>query len=447
MWRWFVPGLRIKRYLLLIGLGLAILGLGLGLGVIAPYLSAETRSERLHVLFWAWIFGSAGVVIGTVQLVRSLAQALNLPENTLAEILRSRQRAARGPKIVAMGGGTGLPALLRGLKNYTSNITAIVTVADDGGSSGRLRGSLGILPPGDVRNCLVALADAEPLMRDLFQYRFDQGELSGHSFGNLFIAAMEQTTGDFVTALRESSRVLAVRGAVFPATLDRVELLAELEDGQVVRGESQVGQSSARIRRVWLEPSDATPLREAVKAIEEADLVVIGPGSLYTSVIPNLLIAPIAEAVRKTRAARVYVANVMTEPGETGGYTARDHLRAMEEHAGSPLVDIMLVNDEPVAPDVLERYRAQGAEPVRVGVSNARRTPVITVPLLAEGAEVVRHDPDKLARSILQVLLRLRPDWARRRPWESLWLEQRLKAGQGGARHDMVAFPRSQGRA
>lgn len=443
MWRWLVPGLRVKRYLILIGIGLMAIGAGLTLGLIVPHLALLTRTDRLKYLSWAWIVGIGLVALGTLEMLRSLAQALNLPQNVLAEILHSRQRTVRGPRVVALGGGTGLPALLRGLKDYTGNITAIVTVADDGGSSGRLRGDMGILPPGDVRNCLVAMADTEPLMRDLFQYRFEEGELSGHSFGNLFIAAMQKTTGDFVTALRESSRVLAVRGSVFPATLEPVHLTAELEDGRVVRGESQIGRSPARIRRVWLEPADATPLVEAVRAIEEADLVVIGPGSLYTSVIPNLLIAPIAEAIRRTDALTIYVANVMTQPGETTGYSARDHLRALEDHAGPHIVDVMLVNSEPVPPDVLERYRAEGAEPVKLGVGNPTRTSVVLEPLLAVES-VVRHDPDRLARAVLTLMLRRRPDWARRRPWESLWLEQRLKPGQGGKSDGLVSFPRSQ---
>ncbi|MCL8207309.1 MAG: YvcK family protein [Actinomycetia bacterium] len=443
MWRWLLPGLGIKRYVALVGLGLGLLGFGVGVGVVAPHFGDPSRAARINLVVGTWAVGLVAVGAGGWLGIRTLARALNLPEPVLAELFASRQRAARGPRVVALGGGTGLPALLRGLKAYTSNITAIVTVADDGGSSGRLRGALGMLPPGDIRNCLVALADTEPLMRDLFQYRFRQGELAGHSFGNLFLAAMEQTTGDFVTALKESSRVLAVRGAVLPATLDRVELVAELEDGRLLRGESQIGRSPARIRRVWLEPSDATPLVEALRAIEAADLVVIGPGSLYTSVIPNLLIAPIAEAVRRTRALRCYVANAMTQPGETAGYTAWDHLQAIEEHAGPRLVDVMLVNGEAVPADVLERYRAEGADAVVPGARGRPGVEMVVAPLLAIEHGVVRHDPDKLARAILRLLLRFRPDWARGRPWESLWLEQRLRADRGDKARAMVPYARS----
>jgi uncharacterized cofD-like protein len=445
MWRWLVPGLHIKRHLAVVAVGILAVGAGLALELLVPHWSSVTRAERLQYLAWSWGLGLALIAVGTVQLVRSLARALDLPEESLPVLLRLRQRTARGPKVVALGGGTGMPALLRGLKEYTSNITAIVTMADNGGSSGRLRGSLGMLPPGDVRNCLVALADTEPLMRELFQYRFEQGELSGHSFGNLFLAALQQTTGDFVTALRAASRVLAVRGSVLPATLDAVDLVGELEDGRVVRGESQIGKSDSRIRRVWLEPGDATPLMEAVRAVEEADLVVIGPGSLYTSVIPNLLVAPIADAVRRTRALRVYVANVMTQPGETSGYSAADHLKALEEHAGAHIVDIMIVNSQPVPDAVLARYGEEGAAPVRMSGPPPRRLQVVSEPLLDVDV-VVRHNPDRLARAVLRLLLRERPEWARRRPWESLWLEQRLKGEQGGSADELVAFARGEGR-
>jgi uncharacterized cofD-like protein len=443
VWRWLAPGLRLKRYLLMVGLGLLALGASLPLE-LTRYAPVWTRSGDL--LIGVLLLGLALVVVGSLQLVRSLAQAFDVTEDSLARMLLVRRRGARGPRVVAVGGGTGLPALLRGLKEYTANLTAIVTMADDGGSSGRLRDAMGMLPPGDLRNCLVALADAEPQMRDLFQYRFQQGELTGHSFGNLFIAAMRETTGDFVTALRTSSRVLAVRGDVFPATLDSVALVAELVDGTVRRGESSIGRSPARIRRVWLEPSDAAPPVEAVRAIMAADLLVLGPGSLYTSVIPSLLIGPIAEAVRQTKALTVYAANVMTQPGETDGYTAYDHLKAIEDHVGPGVVDAVLINDQAVPTALLERYRATGAEPVAPGGPFARRVAVVEVPLLEVGS-VVRHDPDRLARAVLRLLLRLRPDWARRRPWEGLMLEQRLRQAQEGGSDGLVPHPRGEGGA
>lgn len=417
MWRYLLPGLKLKRYLVLVALG------WMGLG------AALTLEGRLRM--------SAGL-LGAVSLLtvagagfglwRSLQEVVGWGH--WPSVVYARRYLLRGPRVVALGGGTGMPAVLRGLKEYTANLTAIVTVADDGGSSGRLKDDLGMLPPGDLRNCMVALADTESLMAELFQYRFESGELAGHSFGNLFLAAMEKATGDFVTGLRESSRVLAVRGRVLPATLDRVELRARLVDGRVLEGESQVGQAPARIERVWLEPEDATPLAEAIEALEEADLIVLGPGSLYTSVIPNLLIHPIAEAIRRSRALRVLVANAMTQPGETSGYSVFDHVRAVEEHAGGPVVDVVLVNRAPIPPAVEARYRQEGAEPVSWGQDGSfpRRPALIAADLIQVEADgVVRHDPAKLARTLLRVFVRFRPHWAEGHRLDAWLLEGRLR--------------------
>src|SRR5690554_3902621 len=267
-----------------------------------------------------------GILGGGIYIQRLFWQLLTwtpagLDENT------NRTVVTNGPRIVTIGGGTGLGTILRGLKKTTDNLTAIVTVADDGGSSGRLRAEFGILPPGDIRNCLIAMADLEPLMEKLMQYRFNGGTgLSGHSFGNLFITAMTGITGDFEKAIEASSQVLAVRGRVYPATLANVQLHAELSDGRKVTGESTIGKSDCSIRRVYMEPSTAEALPEAIKAIEEADVVILGPGSLYTSVIPPLLVRGIREALQNTKAPKVYICNVMTQPGETTGFTASDHL-------------------------------------------------------------------------------------------------------------------------
>jgi len=423
MGSWLLPGLHLKRWLVLLGLGLVAVGFGLGIVWLLPHTAFRWR-------LGAGVGGGGlvAVAVGILAGLRSLSRAFNLPQGSLADWLMARQRAARGPKVVALGGGTGLPTLLRGLKTYTSNITAIVTVADDGGSSGRLRGSLGMLPPGDVRNCLLALADAEPQMRDLFQYRFQDGELSGHSFGNLFIAAMQRTTGDFVTALGELSRVLAVRGAVYPVTLDSVHLAAELEDGSRVDGESNIGQSKKPIARVWLEPT-ATPLVEAIRALREADLIVIGPGSLYTSVIPNLLVREVADAIAHSAAPTVYVCNVMTQPGETLSYTAFDHLAAIERHSRPDLVDAMVVNNEPVSAVTLERYRAEGADVVPLGRDPERRVRVLEAPLLARDT-VVRHDPDKLAATVLSLLFATNAEWVKRHPFDAWALLERLRQGR-----------------
>ena len=414
MWRMLLPGLKLKRYAALVAVGFMAIGMGLGRWIDHQPFGPVALLGGL---------GLAAVIVGAAKLWGSVTEVLG--SDRWAGLLYSRRQLARGPKIVALGGGTGLPVVLRGLKQFTANLTAVVTVADDGGSSGRLRGALGMLPPGDIRNCLVALADTEPLMEDLFQLRFDQGELAGHSFGNLFLAAMEKTAGDFVTALRESSRVLAVRGTVLPATLDRVTLMARLEDGTEIAGESAIGHSRQRIQKIWMDPPDATPLAEAVSAIMHADMVVLGPGSLYTSVIPNLLVRPIADAIRATGALRVYVANVMTQPGETAHFSVRDHVRAIEEQVGPGLIDVVLVNNQPVSGDVLARYQREGAEPV-LPTRWDGGPQIIAEPLVDVGA-VVRHDPDKLARALLRLLIRNRPGWASKHPFDSLWLEARLR--------------------
>jgi uncharacterized cofD-like protein len=344
-----------------------------------------------------------------------------------------RRLLSRGPRIVVIGGGTGMPAALRGLKQYSANITAVVTVADDGGSSGRLRGEFHILPPGDIRNCLVALADTEGLMEQLFMHRFDQGEgLAGHSFGNLFILALTAVTGDFEAAVRQSSEVLAIRGQVLPATVAQVVLEADLADGRVVLGESQIGQAQAPIRRVRLIPETAAPVPAVLAAIAEADLIVLGPGSLYTSVIPNLLVPGVADAIRASRALKVYACNIMTQPGETDGYQCRDHLQALLDHAGPGVVTHCLVNTAAVPEATRQRYEDTGAVPIRAVLGNDRRLGVEVVGRsLLDPRHPGRHDPDRLAAGLLELLLaRRRASDLGRSPWDVLVWRERLEAGQ-----------------
>lgn len=307
-----------------------------------------------------------------------------------------------------IGGGTGLSTLLRGIKEHTSNLTAIVTVADDGGSSGRLRKGMGVLPPGDIRNCLVALADSEPLMARLFQYRFPEGDptgLGGHTFGNLFIATMSAITGDFEEAVKESSRVLAVRGRVLPSTLEDVELVAECEGGALVEGESSISKCGAPIKRVFLRPEDPEALPEAVEAICHADAVLLGPGSLFTSVMPNLLVGGITDAIRRSGAPKAYVCNVMTQPGETDGFTAADHVRAILEHVGPGVVECVIVNTGEVHPRLAERYRQEGAYPV---AANPKEIEAFGVSVaggdLISDTHYARHDPERLALAIVKLL-------------------------------------------
>jgi len=320
-------------------------------------------------------------------------------------------QSAGGPKIVAIGGGTGLSTMLRGLKTFSSNITAVVTVADDGGGSGVLRQELGMLPPGDIRNCILALADTEPLMEQLLQYRFKEGKLKGQSFGNLFLAAMDGISSSFEEAVRRMSDVLAVTGRGLPVTLNDVTLCAELEDGSIVCGESQIGKHSnfnkCRIKRVYMEPADAEPLNEVIDAIEQADAIVLGPGSLYTSIIPNLLVRGICPAIKKSSALKVYVCNVMTQPSETEEYSVSDHIRALEDHSCSGIIDVCIVNNSVIPDELREKYHNDGADQVRIDRERIEEAGI----MLIEGDyaslknNLVRHDPQKLAEAVIKAAL------------------------------------------
>lgn len=305
-----------------------------------------------------------------------------------------------------MGGGTGLSTLLRGLKEHTPFITAIVAVTDTGGSSGRLRSELGILPPGDIRDCLIALAETEPVMKQLFQYRFPSGSsLAGHCFGNLFLATMCKVTNNLETAIAATSRVLAVKGQVLPATLTSANLLAQYEDGIIARGETKIASSTAPIRRLSLDPPTCRPVPAALIAIQKADLIVLGPGSLYTSVLPNVLVEGIPAALAASPAIKAYVVNVMTQPGETDGYTASDHVRAVIDYCGKGVIDWVLVNTELPSGAALARYREEGSEPTSVD----RKELAVIGPRVKEASllshnNMVRHDPDKLAQALLSLI-------------------------------------------
>ena len=326
------------------------------------------------------------------------------------------QPPAHSIRIVALGGGTGLSTVLRGLKEYVStrkkepiprpisDLAAVVTVTDDGGSSGRLRREYRVLPPGDIRNCMVALSNDEHLLGKLFQYRFPLGGgLAGHSFGNLFLTALTNVTGDFPEAVRVSSRVLAIRGRIYPSTAQNVTLEAQLEDGQIVAGETNISRSRKPIRRVRLVPRRVRTVPEVLEAIREADLILIGPGSLYTSIIPNLLIDKVVRAIVNSRATCVYIANLMTQPGETQNYSVADHVRAIYEHTREPIFDFVVVNKKPVPAFLLRRYRVQGAEPVQASLAELRRMGIryVTGDFLHHN-KVLRHDQSKLTRLLLQ---------------------------------------------
>ena len=334
---------------------------------------------------------------------------------------RPSQRAPRPFSVVALGGGTGLSALLRGLKNHVvrrsdkeptlarpiTDLAAIVTVTDDGGSSGRLRRENRVLPPGDIRNCMVALSKDEALLSRLFQYRFQAGRgLRGHNFGNLFLAALTHVTGDFAEAVRVSAKVLAIRGRIFPSTTSNVHLVATLTNGKRVQGETNISRSTVAIRELELVPRRVRPLPAALEAIHNADLILMGPGSLYTSVLPNLLIPEVARAIAQSKAPRVYIANLMTQPGETTHYALSEHIRAIQEHVGKKLIDSVIANRKPVSADVAARYRAEGAEQVRLDPENVAklRVKLITGNLLQEHG-VIRHDSPQLARLLVEHFL------------------------------------------
>lgn len=332
--------------------------------------------------------------------------------NELGSLVHEKRIQINGPKIVAIGGGTGLSTMLRGLKRYSSNITALVTVADDGGGSGVLREDLGMLPPGDIRNCILALADTEPIMQQLLQYRFHDGMLKGQSFGNLFLAAMDGISDSFEEAVKKMSDVLAVTGKVLPITLDDVRLCAETEDGETIFGEFNIGhreKRSTRIKRVFLNQKNVKPLNEAIDAIREADLIVLGPGSLYTSIIPNLLVDDICDALSSTKALTVYVCNVMTQPSETEGYTLSDHIRAIEAHTRGGIIDYCIVNTSTIPDSLKERYMKDGAELVKVDFDIVEKMgiKIVSGDFKAINNNYVRHDSNRLAHQIMEMVSEL----------------------------------------
>ncbi|NJL89468.1 MAG: YvcK family protein [Coleofasciculaceae cyanobacterium SM2_1_6] len=426
--KWLAPGLLVKRWLLLSAAGVVLTSLGLAIWVrLTPIFHlmqlAGNAIEWLATIMPRNISGPLVILLGVFFVFLGQTRSLEAitevlkPDNDdeLVDLLITHRRLKRGPKVVAIGGGTGLSTLLRGLKNYSSNITAIVTVADDGGSSGRLRKDFGVLPPGDIRNCLAALADQEKLLTELFQYRFVNGNgLTGHSFGNLFLTAMTDITGDLEQAIAASSEVLAVRGKVLPATLMDVSLWAELADGRRIEGESNITAANGKIIKIGCHPENPPALPAVVQAIREADYIIIGPGSLYTSVIPNLLVPEIREAILQRRgyanAARnvpsIYVCNIMTQPGETDGYSVSDHIRAIDQACGQKLFDAVLVHKRVPSAQTLIHYAQEQSHPVfldREDIAALGRR-VVLANVMDEDAEtgLVRHNHLQLSRTLMR---------------------------------------------
>ena len=422
--RWLQPGLVVKRWVLTSGLGLlmALVGGAVWADLKPIYWILETLSWLLGTLTTVLpreftgpillLVGVALVLWGQSRSFGSIQQALAPDKDTvLIDALQAQSRLNRGPNIVAIGGGTGLSTLLSGLKRYSSHITAIVTVADDGGSSGVLRRELGVLPPGDIRNCLAALSTEEPLLTRLFQYRFSAGGgLEGHSFGNLFLSALTAITGNLETAITASSRVLAVQGQVVPATNVDVRLWAELENGQRIEGESNIGHAPSPIVRLGCVPSRPPALPRALEAIANADLIVLGPGSLYTSLLPNLLVPELVSAIQRSRAPRLYICNLMTQPGETDGLDVRGHLRAIEAQLASlglsqRLFSAVLAQDDLANSALIKFYQARGAEPVLCDAKGLRKDgyDVTQAPLQgARPTSTLRHDSRSLALAVMR---------------------------------------------
>ncbi len=412
--QWFRPGLGYKRWLILVFLGTTLLSVGLALALLDIYrnapdtwwlpilstLSLQFLDRPIRVI----IFGGIGVILVLVGIWgsnRSLLRPFVPPGKPLIEALESYRRRDRGPRIVVLGGGHGLAALLRGLKAYTHNLTAIVTVADDGGSSGELRRNVGILPPGDIRNCLAALSNNEDLLTQVFQYRFASGAgLEGHSLGNLFITALSEITGSFEEAVAESGRVLAVYGQVLPSTLTDVRLLADLEtnDGSTthVSGETQIRETHGKVRRLWLDPANTPAFPPAISAVLSADLIIIGPGSLYSSLLPNLLVRDLAEAVRASQAMKFFICNVATERGETDLFNCYDHVKTVEEHVGSGMFDLVICNNH------FEGDLGKGVEWVHMDTDLLQHTAVYCGNLI-DPDHPWRHNSARLSKTVMDL--------------------------------------------
>ena len=423
---WLCPGIQLKRWLLLFTVGVIVCAFSLALLFNNQVMGmAEELLFRLSYLATGeygngmpLFLGIVGMLLGigimiyaVRRIVRSIVEAVS-PESSdsLMETIFVQRKLNSGPAITVVGGGTGLSTLLRGMKYITGNCTAVVTVGDDGGSSGRLRQELGIIPPGDLRKCLVAMADREPLMERVMQYRFEgDSYLSGHSLGNLFLAAMAETEGGMEEGLNAASQILKVRGHVIPSTLHSIQLAADMTDGSFVLGQAEIAQARKTVQRLRMVPEDVPATKSAVDAIRQADILVFGPGSLYTSVICNLLVPDIREAVLQSKAVKIYVCNVMTQPGETDGFGAYEHVKTLTDYAGKLFLDYVIVNAEDISDEQIALYRAKGQEPISPDVEKIEQLGIKVIPAkLVSKSDMVRHDPQKLAQAIMSLAYRLR---------------------------------------
>lgn len=414
---WLLPGLRVKRWfgLIIFGAVLAAIGATFLFKLEPIYFLVTTAKKIIHVVppeIVGIVFVALGAMFFLQGWQRTNYSMLDVGEKrgqrAIGETLYRRMKLNHGVKIVAIGGGTGLSTILKGIKKLTNNITALVTVGDDGGSSGRLREEMGILPPGDIRNCISALADDDDIVTKLFRYRFKTGEgLEGHSFGNLFITALSAICGDMITAIKESSRVLLIRGRVLPSTTDDMRLVARMEDGSIVKGESNIPEAGKKIVELYCEPNECRPANEVIDSIKDAELIILGPGSLYTSIIPNLLVKEVALAIEKSKAKKIYVCNIMTQPGETDNYCVSDHIEAIFKHAKlngvqKNLFDAVLVNNF-IPRNLSEKYEEADSLPVELDMANVKKlgVEVVSRKLIHDDRDgFVRHSPNRLARAV-----------------------------------------------
>lgn len=424
--KWLWPGMNLKRWLFLFTIGAIFSAIGIALvfnyqfmGFIEELLFRMmymATGEYYHAIsvaggFTVLLVGLAVMIYATRRIIHSVMESVLPGESaSLLERIFTQRKLNKGPAITVVGGGTGLSVLLRGIKYITNNCTAVVSTADNGGSSGRLRQELGIIPPGDLRNCLVALADTEPLMEKVMQYRFKGGTpLAGHNLGNLFIAALADAEGSMEGGLIAASEILKVRGHVVPSTLENVNLTAEMVDGTLVQGESEISLAGKRIKKMGIVPAEAKATKGAVSAILNADVLILGPGSLYTSVIANLVVPEIKEAIIESEAVKIYVCNVMTQPGETDGYGALDHVQAIINHVGVQFLDYVIVNNQRVTATQLAMYEEKGSMPVAPDIEEIERLGIKVVKSsLISDMDFVRHNPVKLAQSIISLVYRLR---------------------------------------
>ncbi|MDU1855041.1 MAG: YvcK family protein [Clostridium baratii] len=433
---WLKPGIKVKRWI----------AFGLFEVLLIAFGFTELVTHRVYDIYYKLFYiclnvtGVFVIYISITEGIKSVIALINkgylkmsLDSRKIETLITEKRLLVKGPKIVVIGGGTGLSTMLRGLKYYTSNITAIVTVGDDGGGSGALREDLGMLPPGDIRNCILALADTEPLMEDLLQYRFTEGRLKGQSFGNLFLAAMDGVSDNFVGAVQKMSSVLAVTGKVLPVTLDDMKLMAQLDNGNVVEGESDIPEEAfkqkSKINRLMIVPEDAKPLEEALQAIKDADAIVMGPGSLYTSVIPNLLVKGIVSEIKKSSAYKIYISNVMTQPGETDGFKVYDHIKVLKKYGGKDIVDCVIANNGSISYDMKKKYKDKNSDIVTIDRDKLKDfgIEIVEKNLIKVSKGTIKHDSDYLAQVLVETIMEKKLLYDRRKIIEYMYLSQRIK--------------------